>query len=355
MKNRVFFLPKFKPNVSSLPDSEQVWQLLEQAKGHIADIMEQAKQCIQHEPDTLAIILGYEDYFQSGAGHLNHGCVPQEIGVRYFVDVFANLTKGYENIVLIPGSIYLSVDKLEADNKPYRQNGSKNFNAEVYVQNVVPVFFAGKCIRLLKKGDYLSAHIKNPNHKQHCHRKTAISSEADFLHLLTSEECERLQVDVYHEDELEDKVKNCVMFGKTPLPGERQLLERFDLVDVDFFSPKFTIKGRSFGLEICADHQRAFLRKIPALSGLDIHLLSCYGQPQVYDGTHGSGFFIRAEHDSCSILDMRSQTYLDVKSCFEITRDNQKPQKTQALQRFFRMNSDRGPSRTAKHASVIAK
>ncbi|CEK09658.1 hypothetical protein [Legionella hackeliae] len=301
MKIKVSFLPLLKPTkVKTVSSLDKVKTLLSEAKDVIASVVKSTSEDVARLSLSHGVVIGHEDFFRSGCKNVEHGCIPQAEGIDFFVNELGKISAQYPNVLIIPGSIYLSVDKLNIDKKNYRQNGSKNYLSDVYVQNVVPVFYMGNLIRLIKKGDYLQSLFRTGAG----FNATLIKSEEEFIQALTSN-CERMDVKVYAEDELEDMVPRVVMFGKTPLPGEISVLQKHGLTHEDLFSPIFTVKGVHYGIEICADHQRAKMGSIPQLENLDVHILTCYGQTPLYDGTLGQGFFIRADLDSCTIFDMR--------------------------------------------------
>ncbi|WED43403.1 hypothetical protein [Legionella cardiaca] len=335
MKFRVTFLPVFKPLDidSNLTIEKQTDLFLMEAREVIKLAMDHTNELISEESDCMGIVIGHEDFFESGGKHIQ--CVSQAQGLNYFVEELAKLSENYPNILLIPGTIYLSVEKEITDRKFYRQNKSKNYNAGLYVQNISPVFYQGQLLRLIKKGDYLKSVTKTA--KSRLIRKS-LCLEADFVEALGSN-CERLEVASYAEDELEHLVPRVVMFGKTPLPGEGALLRQLDLTDKALFSPEFTIKGIRFGLEICADHQKAAKGEKKPLEGLDIHLLTSFGQVPVYDGTEGRGFLIRADHDSSTIL--KDKRVLDINRPFEIYKDNRSALTNLSM---FSSTEDNGPT-----------
>ncbi|WP_157698241.1 hypothetical protein [Legionella clemsonensis] len=274
--------------------------LLTEATEIIETTVSETSTIMEEESYNLGIVIGHEDFFESSL--IKSGCVSQTEGFAYFINHLCRLSEKFPNVLLIPGSIYLSVNKVVEDEKPYRQNGSKDYAAAIYVQNVAPVFYQGQLIRLIKKGEYLEGIFRDEVRASKLKRESIVTEE-NFLEILSSR-CERLEVSAYAEDELESLVPQVVMFGKTPLPGEGHLLQQYNLLHKDFFSPIFKIKGIRCGLEICADHRRAQKGLVARLSGLDIHLLTSFGQTPMYDGTNGKGFFIRADADSSTIFDM---------------------------------------------------
>lgn len=320
MKIRVQFLPRLDSLLQNTSETllsreEQILKILNGAKILIRSSIEMLEtQLTQDGPDCLGILIGHEDYFSSDLPTFKQGFITQDRGLHFCLDELAKLSVKHPNLVIMPGSFYLLQNAVPEDRKFYRQNNSKNYHAEMYVQNIAPAFYQGELIRLIKKGDYLESMTKSG--KAFITQK--LTCENEWLSALKSD-CERLNVACYAEDELEDALPKMVMLGKTPLPGEEGLLKKLNLVREDLFDPTFTINGLTFGLEICADHQRAAIGKCPSLENLDLQCLVSFGQAQVYDGTAGKGVFIRADRDSSTILDMRDNaTPIPVGKSFKI-------------------------------------
>ncbi|KTD08421.1 hypothetical protein SAMN02746073_0556 [Legionella jamestowniensis DSM 19215] len=354
MRAKVSFLPIFKPvHVKGVLKEDKVSTLLTEATEIIESAVSNMSSIVEEQSYDFGIVIGHEDFFESARDHIGDGCIPQAQGLAYFVNELCKLSARYPNVLLIPGTIYLSVNKLIQDEKHYRQNGSKNYTAAVYVQNIAPVFYRGQLIRLIKKGNYLEG-IFRDEVKASKLRRESITTENDFLEMLSST-CERLEVSAYAEDELESFVPRVVMFGKTPLPGEEQLLQKYNLAHENFFSPVFTVKGVHCGLEICADHRRAQAGLLPCLRNLDIHLLTCFGQTPVYDGTNNQGFFIRADHDSSTIYDMKVDKAIEIEEPLAFSNKTGRLGKDQAFTLFTSaMNSTEEPLSLSAESAIIS-
>ncbi|WP_019216079.1 hypothetical protein [Legionella tunisiensis] len=284
MEIRVYFLPKgFEPVINRTLDlKSQAQALLTQ----VADIIKHTLEVVQSsmESDHLALVIGPGDFWKSGCGLLTHRGLPQSLALDYFAREMVALSAQYPQIILIPGSIYLYVDKLATDKKSYCRSNSENFIPSVYMQNVTPVFYSGKCLRLIKRGVHLLCINDNSTAKE-------LTSESEFLNALSSIQCQRLEVICCPDDASEEPpISDVAFLGKTPLPGENLLLETLDLWSDRLFSPVFTIKNVTFGVEIGTDHYFAAQHLVDQLENLDFHLLISSGQSRRYDGTNGCGF-----------------------------------------------------------------
>lgn len=302
MEIRVYFLSKgFEPVINRTLDlKSQAQALLTQA----AEVIKDALEIVQPSTDSdrLALVIGPGDFWKSGCGLLTHGCLPQSLALDYFAREMVALSAQYPNIVLLPGSIYLSVDKLAIDEKSYSRSNSGNFIPTAYTQNIAPVFYNGKCLRLIKRGAYLLSINENEQNST----TKELTSEGEFVNALSSIQCQRLEVTRCTENELGAlSISDFAFFGKTPLPGENLLLETLDLWSDRLFSPVFTIENITFGVEIGTDHYFAAQHHIVPLENLDLHLLISSGQSKQYDGTNGCGFFICADTDSATLFNMQ--------------------------------------------------
>ncbi|WP_412754568.1 hypothetical protein [Legionella donaldsonii] len=316
MELRVYFLPKgFEPVINRTLDlKSQALALLTQA----AEIIKQTMEAVQPSTvsDHLALVIGPGDFWKSGCGLLTHGCLPQSLALDYFAREMVALSALYPQIILIPGSIYLSVDKLAADEKSYFRAHSDHFIPSVYMQNIAPVFYSGKCLRLIKRGGYLLT--VNKNEQQHSTVKE-LTSESEFLNALSSVHCQRLEVLPCLEDGSGAlAIPDVAFFGKTPLPGENLLLETLDLWSDRLFSPVFTIENVTFGLEIGSDHDFAAQHLAARLENLDLHLLISSGQSRRYDGTNGCGFFICADKDKATMLNMQEGKRIGIDTVLQV-------------------------------------
>lgn len=315
MEIRVYFLPKgFEPVINRTLDlKSQAQALLTQA----AEIIRRAMEVVQPstESDHLALVIGPGDFWKSGCGLLTHGCLPQSLALDYFAREMVALSAQYPQIILIPGSIYLSVDKLATDEKSYFRSNSNNFIPSVYMQNIVPVFYSGKCLRLIKRGGYLLSINKNEQNSA----VKELTSESEFLNALSSVHCQYLEVLPCPEDESGAlSIPDVAFFGKTPLPGENLLLETLDLWSDRLFSPVFTIENVTFGVEIGTDHDFAAQNLAARLENLDLHLLISSGQSRRYDGTNGCGFFICVDKDRATMLDMQEGKRIDTETVLQV-------------------------------------
>lgn len=241
--------------------------------------------------NSLNLILSYEDFF-GGAEICTEfeeenntaRCIDRDTAYDFFKNEMSKLSARYPHILFIPGSIYLSVDKSRSDFSRYSQENKdrKNtFLSKLYVQNVAPVFFQGKWVKLIKKGSYLEQ------------GKKQITSENDFAKAIM-QSINKISVTDYHEDELTDINNGLVFFGLTPLPGESNKLDELNIVHHNFFNPIFSIDGFDIGLEICADHTKHIFE---SESTLDLHLVSSNGVCQTYAHINKRGYYIQSDYD----------------------------------------------------------
>lgn len=248
--------------------------------------------------NSIPIVLCGEDFFQGGDIATdkeivnNTGtCIPRDMAFKFFAKELRELSEKYPEVIILPGSAYLSVKSLDADKAFYDQDNQRNIKPSIYVQNVMPVFYNGEWVKLIKKGSPLVANNKK------------ILTESAFLE--ASSMVQRLVVKDYGEDNLTDINRNLVVFGDTPLPNEEALLQQLNIVDEknkdNFFDPIFQLDNLVFGIEICRDHRQKKLAVNHAddYEHIQVHAISALGVDWEYNaGQLNQGYRVQADSDS---------------------------------------------------------
>lgn len=211
------------------------------------------EKTIRKQPvkNMLNIAVGCEDFFKSSNLSTNR-CMDLDktyelIGPK---GPFAQISAKYKNCLIVPGSLYISVPiPKEHGHHRFRQDGRLHLlsSTTCYTTNIAPVYFQGKLLRIIRKGEMLE---QNLNGRQVPMRTT------DELSALAAS---RLNVTSYREDNLTDLFDNdkrgtCYL-GKTLLPGEVRAMTRHLQTD-DFnklFSHECTIGDKTFLFVICGE------------------------------------------------------------------------------------------------------
>lgn len=270
----------------------------------LTEILNHIKANSGIDDKPLNILVCPEDFFQGGELYDenereyrdgNGTCLDRDIIYHFFATQMCQLSKKYPNVLLIPGSAYISI--LAADKATYDQDGAKiTYDAirkeKLYVQNVVPIFFNGGWIRLIKKGGYL---LKTPE-------KILITTAEE--HRKHTEIESTIKVTGYGEDNLASMRNDLVFLGLTPLPNETALLEKIGIKDLaEFHQSVFSIQPHSdqtisMGVEICRDHGSKKIKKLlPEGSILDFHIIVTDGMGFSYSlATNGYSIRSDAEH-----------------------------------------------------------
>lgn len=242
------------------------------------------KKASDVSPGILPVVVCGEDFFD-GANVATHRevaektgkCMDRNLAFHFFQHQMTELSSRYPNVLIIPGSVYLSVDAAENDFLTYKQEGEVIRKAVLYAQNVMPVFYAGNWMRLIKKGDYLTFPAV----------KSVAKTEQDVVALNEKSRDSKLNAVIpkYAEDSLTDISKGLVFFGATPLSGEAAMLKEFKLDLAHFYDPVIHVAGLNVGLEICGDHHSrrldTFLASHP--SRIDVHVVSSCGIGNIYN------------------------------------------------------------------------
>jgi|GEM_PF-3928300 len=106
---------------------------------------------------VVPVILCEEDFWQGHkVGEITKNCIPQEKAFEFFQNQMQSLSEKHPKVLIAPGSVYLSTPAIGSTQPKYFQDNYTVDQAEIYVQNVAPVFYGGELIRLIKKGECLT-------------------------------------------------------------------------------------------------------------------------------------------------------------------------------------------------------
>lgn len=250
--------------------------------------------------EDMPVIICGEDFFQGGdifKGPIGQ-CFDRDTTYCFIRDKLTNLSKKYPNVLIVPGSMYVTE---KGKMGLYDQNSTKGVKGNLYTQNIVPIFYNGSLIRIIKKGGFLQ--YEDQYKKRH-----DVCDSATHKHLI--EKNIKMSVVGYHEDQLDD-YKHLIFVGKTPLPGERECLERLKIYHDDIYSPIFLIKELKFGLEICGDSHVNTLSK----QNLDFHIVVSNGIiSSNIDSCKEDGFFVQADAGKSNYFSHLSFTSPDGKT-----------------------------------------
>lgn len=294
------------------PDKEEVevdekLSMVERTQQQLAKILIKLESLVKSAYDEnkdnniLPIVCCGEDFFQGGElgsereEELKQGkCMDRDTVFEFFATQMRALSQRYPTVLIMPGSVYVSIDAKEGDQAKFlfNQDNVKKIKGSVYVQNISPVFFNGEWIRLIKKGDYLKCQSKS------------ILSEEDLLKLPAGS---RVEVPEYHEDTLVDINSNLIVFGETPLRGEKLLLVKLlEKQNLEHFNePVFVIGEISFGVVICGDISWNKVGKFTEQKNIsdqktDVFIVLSNGIAAQFDkdSTGGKGYYLQADADS---------------------------------------------------------
>jgi hypothetical protein len=225
---------------------------------HLNALQRSLKVEIGYKTDAH-IILGCEDFF-NGISLAKNACLDVETVYQMLSPdgPFANFSKAHPNCIICPGSMYLSEEIPEEHNAvKYDQNGATNIplaTTTCYVTNIMPVFYQGKLVRLIRKGELVKFN------------KQYVKDVNDIKPSLF--EKNKLRVISYHEDELESSIKDeengkksvCYL-GKTLLPSEKKIMQEQLGVDLNqmaftgdnLFSHEYMLGDERFLFLICGE------------------------------------------------------------------------------------------------------
>ena len=244
--------------------------------------------------DVIPVVFCNEDFFQGEkisapdevVARIGE-CLDRDIAYNFMAKELVELSKKYPQVLIIPGSMYVSVHALPEDASRYKQDTINIMRSNLYVQNIAPIYYDGHMLRIIKKGDFLfdkKTRRKITSSEEHY---TAIDAEHNFT------------VPKYREDTLEELNPGLVFLGKTPLPGEEALIDKLGLGHLHLFSPTFEINKLTFGLEICSDHNE---KDLP--DDINIHLVSSNGVAWTYNACNLNGYRVQSDAESenlCSV------------------------------------------------------
>lgn len=277
---------------------ERTEQQLQTQLHLLKNYVDEAARCPN---DLLPVVLCGEDFFQGGSLSSDEECeqglgqcLHQNTAFNFIAHELSQLSQTYPKVLIIPGSMYVSVTGPESGSH-YQQNGGRR-SGSLFTQSLLPVLFGGEVIRLIKKGGLLVNKQLKKEMQTFSEVVTGMNSGHNF------------SVPHYYEDDLEDINPGLVFFGETPLPGEEGLLALLGLEHVRS-SPCFIIKGMKFGIEICADHHRKSL----AGEHLDYHLISSDGVSWSYSACDEYGYRVQADAESpylTSLIENHSESRL---------------------------------------------
>lgn len=287
----------FPPQCSSIM---RTYAILNERLSLLNKILEHISQTDTHIDGLVKVLICPEDFFQGGELYDKDSdgtCLDRDITYAFFATQMRVLSKKYFNVLLIPGSAYVSIPVHPIDESTYKQNEYNITKPILYVQNIAPIFWNGNWIRLIKKGEYL---VKKASKKSP--KKSIISAEE---HQKTIGKNVKFDVS-YGEDELADL--HLAFVGLTPLAGEEACLKIAGIKDIlEFHHPVFSIQTKDnqtivIGLEICRDHN--VLRKLENLLGkevtLDCHIIVTNGTPFVRTLAI-NGYSVRSDEESVQI------------------------------------------------------
>jgi hypothetical protein len=256
-------LPAFSGNESYL---ERCHQILEQKYRELDLITKKASEV---SPDVLPVVVCGEDFFDGASVATDRDkrekvgkCMDRNLAFQFFQQRLTELSGRYPNVLIIPGSAYLSVDAVAGDSLAYKQEDVTIRKAAIYAQNVMPVFYAGRWERLVKKGDYLTSPAF----------KSGIKTEQVFTG----------QVEASRG---KNKALTVPKYAEDALAGEAAMLNKLKLDAAHFHDPVIQIAGVNVGLEICGDHSSKRLEKFLAAnpSQVDVHIVSSCGIGNIYN------------------------------------------------------------------------
>ncbi|HWA51521.1 MAG TPA: tetratricopeptide repeat protein [Patescibacteria group bacterium] len=260
-------------------------------------------------------------------------CMDRDTVFNFFNTRMVTLSAKYPNVIIIPGSVYVSTDSLGDDHTFFYRGGTKKSTkigkSSIYVQNIAPVFYNGKWVRLIKKGAPLVAdRLKNGKVINQEH----LLDEKTFLKKTDKGINTKVFIEEYGEDTLCDLNKNLIFMGETPLPNEGTLLTSYGIKNLwEFTSTVLSLpitqnKLLNIGIEICHDHNimKKLKRRFNGIE-LDCHIIITHGT--AFDDSSvltRNGYGIRAESDPPSSASPGSQVFSyvnDFRIPFEIIHE----------------------------------
>ena len=212
----------------------------------------------------LKIFVGCEDFLR-GNNIAANVCMDPETVYQTIATDMRNLSRQHPGVVFCPGTVYVSTDiplQHGANNLKFDQDGrrARLDSTTCYTTNLMPVLFDGEIVAIIRKGERVGFQKVTSAIK----KKVALQpldSIDELPHFINQPG--RLLVTSYHEDDLTDltdyREKNSTCYlGKTLLPGERHLIEKYilkgserSIEDLGRHDP--VIAGKRFLFLVCAE------------------------------------------------------------------------------------------------------
>lgn len=223
--------------------------------------IEQQLKSLPSSQDSL-IVVGSEDFFDSTLGH---ACFDMTAAYQVMANELKALSKQYPNVLFCPGSLYISTPiPLTHQSCSYKQEDRSEPNlasTTCYVSNIMPIYYNGELIRIIRKGEQLQERIIRAKGVE----LRPIASVDELSTPRTPPP--KLIVTSYHEDELDSiimrlakadlkELRGVCYLGKTYLPGEIDLIKSTLGTNVDvkeLMNHEFEVNGSKCMALICAE------------------------------------------------------------------------------------------------------
>jgi len=176
------------------------------------------------------LLLANHDFLGEGSVTLN-SYAPPKVLYEALIEFFIPLSRAYPNVIIAPGSIYISTDipeTLRRKKLTYTaDNGTPKVAQAVHFSAIVaPVFYNGTLVTTARRGEYLA-------YQTHPDNNESISEAAIWMDNLDTPipSGARLIVHNDNQDHLIDPIdadaghQGTIFSGKTLLPGERVIAE----------------------------------------------------------------------------------------------------------------------------------
>lgn len=153
MKARFYIkAPEKTGNVAELDENESISQRSSSQLNYSLKKLEPfVKMAAEENKKTMAVVVCGEDFFQGGeisnTAEEEKGrgrCMDLATTYDFFSNEMCALSKKYPNVLIIPGSVYVSVDANAKEQKFNIEQDGTAVVPNIFVQNVVPVFYGGE-------------------------------------------------------------------------------------------------------------------------------------------------------------------------------------------------------------------
>lgn len=267
---------------SKLIDSHSIYDVTKQRMQSKLDVLATQLDALP-DSDSPHMVIGSEDFFDST---LDVACFDMRAAYEVMANELKQLSKKYPNVLFSPGSFYISTPIPDAHHMcSMEQEGTKRNlkSTTCYVSNIMPIYYNGKLIRIIRKGEKIIEKI--PKKKGVDLRPI---SSADELSDKRSQPV-KLSVISYHEDELDSIIKvptqalsGVCYLGKTYLPGEIELIKKTFGASVDpqaLMNHEFELGGNTCLALICGEYidESSTTRKLLANNQYDYVIHSTNG------------------------------------------------------------------------------